>query len=137
MVSMTVQQCRDAVRGLTLLAKVPFPIAFGVRIAKLRFAAQSQVDPVDEAQRAALLARAKMGDDGKPVVGRHESGQLMFTLTPAQQYDAELESDEANRAVVSLDVEPLTLADIPTRVAGDEVVIMPDVFVLLGPLFLD
>ncbi len=136
MLSVTVQQCMDAVTGLAMLAKEPLPLPLAVRVARLRFAVQSHVDPINEAYEASLRAAADLDEQGEPVVLRGPGG-LYFQMTPAAQLGVQTAYDVARKEVLQLDVKPLTAAELPSTLRGQPLTIAPEVLVALGPLFID
>lgn len=133
MLSVTIQECMNAAAGLTELAKYPFPLQFGIRVARLRFAAQTQVDRVNEAHRAVMLAAADLDGD-RPVIQRNETtGVLSYRMTPEAQYTVEMEYEKARLERVDVDALPLTFAEIPATLRDKPTELPPEIFVALGP----
>lgn len=134
-VSLTVRQAVDASNALQALARADMPLAFAVKVARLRFAVLAVVEPVEEARRLTVERRAPLEEDGSRRVRRLDSGAVIYDLTAAEEFAAEQEFDAVRRESRVIDIEPLTLADFPTKVRGDELSIAADIFVGLGPLF--
>lgn len=132
MLSLTIQQCIDANDGLSALARLPFPMRLGIRIAQLRFAVLQVAQRVDEVQQERYAQLAAKDDTGAPIVTRTNAG-LTYDLTPAQLLQAQREYQLACKEPVELDAIPLGLADFPD---GDKTVVTPEILIALGPLFL-